>query len=338
MGHFLSTVALALVAGLGLTGPSKAEEPSKPGRSIRVQGKHFVDTAGRPVVFRGLCFSDPDKLEKDGQWNARYFDEARAWGANIVRFAIHPRSWRERGPEGYLELVDRGVEWARERDLAVILDWHSIGNLRTELFQHPRYDTTQKETFSFWKTVSAHYAGDPTVVFYELYNEPTTFQGRLGRLSWPQWKALVEEVIGIVRAHDPTSIVLVGGRDWAYELREVMADPIDAPAVGYVSHPYPQKSEQPWEVQWENDWGHVADRYPVFVTEFGFERGGHVPTDGTPAYGRAIVDYMEKKGISWTAWCFDMDWTPTLIEDRDFTPTEQGAFFRAELLDQRGGE
>ena len=43
----------------------------------------------------------------------------------------------------------------------------------------------------------------------------------------------------------------------------------------------------------------------------------------------AILAYFEKKGISWTAWCFDPDWPPQLISDWDYTPTQQGAFFKA---------
>lgn len=324
-------LSLALLAGLGLSSPARAVEPIEHGRSIRVAGNHFVDADGRTIVFRGVSFSDPDKLEKSGHWNVRVFDEAKAWGANIVRLPIHPAGWRERGPEGYLALVDEGVAWARERNLKVILDWHTIGNLRTGLFQHPMYDTSPRETFEFWRRVSGRYADDPTVVFYELYNEPTTFQGRLGRLSWPQLVELYDEMIGIIRAHDPSSIVLVAGRDWAYELGDVLAEPIAAPNVAYVSHPYPQKRSRPWEPKWDEDWGQVAERYPVFVTEFGFAPGGDVPTNGTRDYGRAIVDYMASKGLSWTAWCFDPDWAPTLIRDWDFTPTEEGAFFRAVL-------
>jgi hypothetical protein len=40
------------------------------------------------------------------------------------------------------------------------------------------------------------------------------------------------------------------------------------------------------------------------------------------------MEYMKDRGISWTAWCFDPDWSPTMISDWDFTPTEQGAFFK----------
>ena len=322
---------LVLLVASGAALPGAAANAPTPGRAIRVQGNQFVDASGHPLVFRGMAISDPDKLEKGGHWNRRLFEEMRDWGANIVRIPVHPVSWRARGRERYLELLDQGVAWARETGLFVMVDWHVIGNLRTELMQDPMYDTTRKETFEFWRTVSQHYRNHPVVVLYGLFNEPTDSQGRLGRLTWAGWKPLLEEMVGIARANDPSSVVVVAGLDWAYELRDVLANPLDAPAVAYASHPYPQKREEPWEAKWEADWGHVAARYPVFVTELGFDRRGGVPFVGTSHYGRAIVGYMEKKGMSWAAWCFDVDWAPTLIKDWSFTPTEEGALFRAAM-------
>jgi aryl-phospho-beta-D-glucosidase BglC (GH1 family) len=322
---------LALAALLASAIPSAAAEAPRPVRPIRVEGNQFVDTTGRPVVFRGVALSDPDKLQKDGQWTRRIFDEVKAWGANIVRLPVHPLAWRARGEERYLALLDEGVRWAREAGLYVLLDWHVIGNLGTELMQDRMYDTTRKETLQFWRAASSHYRDDPTVVLYELFNEPTDYNGRLGRITWAQWKPMLEEMIGVIRANDPSSLVVVAGLDWAYELRQVTASPIDAPAVAYASHPYPQKRPEPWEPKWEADWGHVAAKYPVFVTEFGFSRDGSEPFVGTPRYGRAILDYMAKRNISWAAWCFDTSWVPTLIRDWQYTPTEQGALFKAAL-------
>ncbi len=322
---------LALAALLASAIPSAAAEAPRPARPIRVEGNHFVDTSGRLVVFRGVALSDPDKLQKDGQWTRRIFDEVKSWGANIVRLPVHPLAWRSRGEERYLALLDEGVRWAREAGLYVLLDWHVIGNLGTELMQDRMYDTTRKETLQFWRAASSHYRDDPTVVLYELFNEPTDYNGRLGRLTWAQWKPMLEEMIGVIRANDPSSLVVVAGLDWAYELRQVTASPIDAPAVAYASHPYPQKRPEPWEPKWEADWGHVAAKYPVFVTEFGFSRNGSEPFVGTTRYGRAILDYMAKRNISWAAWCFDTSWVPTLIRDWQYTPTEQGALFKAAL-------
>ena len=336
MRRSFPAVGLALLAGLAPTIPAAAEDPAKPARSIRVQGNQFVDADGETVVFRGLCFPDPDKLEKASQWNARYFDEAKAWGANIVRFAVHPRAWRERGRDGYLALVDQGVEWARERDLAVILDWHSIGNPLSGMYQHPMYDTTGLETRAFWRAISHRYRGIPTVAFYEIYNEPTRYNGTLGYAAWDDWKTFNEEVISIIYAHDTNVVPLVAGFDWAYELRSVSDSPIDAEGIGYVSHPYPMKVKPPYEEKWERDFGYVANTYPVFVTEFGFTRAenpdAHIPVVADEEYPEAIISYFDKKGISWAAWCFDPNWGPLLISDWEYTPTESGAFFRSKML------
>ena len=57
---------------------------------ISVKGNKFVTVDGKPIVFRGLDTSDPNKLVKDGHWNKEYFQEMKSWGANIARFPVHP--------------------------------------------------------------------------------------------------------------------------------------------------------------------------------------------------------------------------------------------------------
>ncbi len=64
---------------------------------ISVKGNKFVTADGRPIIFRGLDTSDPNKLVKDGHWNKEYFQEMKNWGANITRFPVHPVAWREQG-------------------------------------------------------------------------------------------------------------------------------------------------------------------------------------------------------------------------------------------------
>ncbi|KPK62961.1 MAG: glycoside hydrolase, partial [Gemmatimonas sp. SG8_38_2] len=249
---------------------------------IRVDGNRLATSEGEIVMLRGFSFSDPDKLERDGQWNRSLFEEARTrWNANIVRLPVHPAAWRERGESAYLALLDDGLRWAEQNSLYVIIDWHTIGNLRTELFQAPMYNTTKTETLRFWKSIAARYGDRPVVAFYELFNEPTRFNGTLGRISWEDFKGYMEEIIYVIRAHGAQGIPLAAGFNWAYDLKEPAANPIDAPGVAYVTHPYPQKRPQPWEEQWQTDWGFMAARYPVMATEFGFMSadgpGAHVP-------------------------------------------------------------
>jgi hypothetical protein len=303
--------------------------------AISVQGKNFVNSKGETILFKGLCFSDPDKLEKNGQWNRRYFEEAKNWGSNVVRFAVHPPRLNERGWENYFKLMDSGVEWATELGMYVIIDWHSIGNLNTEKWFLPIYVTSWNETVKFWKETAKRYKGNNTVAFYELYNEPTSQGGKLGELNWATWRPTLEKLIDEINAIDKGKVHLVAGMDWGYFLDEVIANPVNRKNVGYVTHPYPQKREQPWEPKWEKDFGHVADKYPVMATEFGFmgadERGAHIPCIADENYGNAILNYFSKKGISYTIWCFDPNWPPTLITDWNFTPSRQGKFFKERM-------
>jgi hypothetical protein len=309
---------------------------------ISVRGNHFVTADSKPIIFKGLDTSDPDKLERNGQWNKDYFAVAKSWGANIVRFPVHPAAWRIRGKDNYIKLLDQGVSWARELGLYVIIDWHSMGNLRAELFPpgyselYPSalYNTTKKETLDFWSTMARHYAGNSTVAFFELFNEPA-LGGKLGDCTWTQWKEMMEEVIATIRSNGGTAVPLVAGFNYGYDLTPVANAPIKAEGIGYVSHPYPMKRKQPWEPQWTKDWGFAADTYPVFATEVGFcaadDKKAHIPVIGDESYGEALTSYCDKRGISYSVWCFDPHWGPTLIEDWSFTPTRQGKYFKKAL-------
>ncbi len=302
---------------------------------LSVDGKNIVTENGEIIRLKGVSFSDPDKLENDGQWNSRYFREARNWGCNIVRFAVHPTRLNNRGWDNYFELMDKGIKWAEELGMYVIIDWHSIGNLNTEKWFRDIYLTSWDETVRFWERVARRYKGNPTVAIYELYNEPTSQSGELGELSWDTWRPTLEKLIDEIHKIDDEKIALVAGMNWGYFLDEVNKNPVDRKNVAYCTHPYPQKRKKPWESKWEADWGHVADKYPVIATEFGFmgpdEPGAHIPCIADESYGKAIMDYFDKKGISYTLWCFDPDWPPTLITDWDFTPSRQGKYFKQHL-------
>lgn len=310
--------------------------------TIRIDGNLFVDEQGETFVFRGVSIADPSKLLTDGRWDRRIFEEVRAWGANTVRLPVHPSAWRYRGEGRYLELIDDAVRWSNELGMYLIIDWHSIGYLPTELYQHDMYKTTRQETLEFWRDIAFRYQGVPTVAVYELFNEPTTQGNTLGRRDWGEWKAHNEYLIDMIRARDDEVIPLVAGFNWAYDLRPVREAPIDRDGVAYAAHPYPQKakpevsSKANFFALWDDVWGFVAADYPMILTEIGWVRedgyGAHVPVINDGSYGPMIAEYMQQKGLSWTAWVFDPDWSPVLIEDWDFTPSEQGAFFRDLML------
>lgn len=294
---------------------------------ISVKGNRFVDPQGKAVLFRGVNIADPDKLENQGHWNKEFFVKVKETGATLVRIPVHPVAWRERGPKAYLALLDQAVEWCTELGMYVDVDWHSIGNLKAGLFQDPMYETGLPETFQFWRTIAAHYAGNNTVAFYELFNEPTLYRGQLGAMSWDEWKKINEDMITVIRAFDTETVPLVAGLDWAYDLTPLLINPVSAEGIGYVTHPYPHKRSKPWEPKWEENFGFAAGQYPIIATEIGFTMGKEGMAENGE-YGNAIVNYLEAKNISWLAWVYDAQWTPTMIRSFDtFELTESGKFF-----------
>ena len=49
------------------------------------------------------------------------------------------------------------------------------------------------------------------------------------------------------------------------------------------------------------------------------------------AFGPAIIKYLEGKGISWTVWCFDPEWGPTLISNWEYKLNASGEFAKAAM-------
>ena len=294
---------------------------------ISVKGNRFVDPTGTPMLFRGVNIADPDKVDSEGHWNRELFEKVKASGANVVRIPVHPVAWRGRGPKEYLALLDQAVEWSTDLGMYVDIDWHSIGNLKEGVFESPIYETSLPETLNFWRTIAAHYKGNHTVAFFELFNEPSVSSGRFGTMTWEEWRDINEEMINIIRAYNKDTIPLVAGLDWAYDLSGVRTSPIRAENIGYVAHPYPNKRTQPWPPKWEEDFGFAASKYPMIATEIGFDTNTGAQYSGVGDYGHQITSYLESRGISWTAWCFDPTWGPRMLKSWNYELTDAGQLF-----------
>lgn len=321
---------------------------------ISVKGNRFFDSQGVEFQFRGVSIADPYKLDFQGHWNQALFEELQRWGVNSVRLPIHPLAWRNKGAKWYFDRIDEAVVWANALDMYLVIDWHSIGNLEAEMFQHPMYVTSRVETFNFWKGIAHRYLNVPTIAVYELFNEPTdnfvgAGAGSLGKAPWANWRDIQEDLIDLVYIYDKSAIPLIAGFNWAYDLSEIADNPIRREGIAYAIHPYPQKVKPDKNTQtsyfelWQQQWGYVADNYPMIATELGWakedEYGAHVPViNNDGSYGPNIVTFMEDRHISWMVWNFDPEWGPTMIKDWDFTPTSQGRFFKEVMLNARDGQ
>ena len=152
---------------------------------VTVKGNQFVTAEGNPIVFRGLNASGPGKKSGEHQWNKRYFESVRSWGATIMRFPGAPlRMWRGPRARG-IPQASRSGHWLGQGIGAVQSSsiGTASGELAEEKYHRGEYQTTRAETNQFWRTMARHYSGNNTVAFFELFNEPA-LGTKLGDCPW----------------------------------------------------------------------------------------------------------------------------------------------------------
>lgn len=287
---------------------------------------------GATVQLRGVMVPDPAVLAADGRFEHQLTRDIAATGATVVRVPVHPGRWNDDGD--YLwRYLDPIVRWAGEEHLYVIIDWHVIGDVTTatsptdpELYV-PDLDTTRE----FWTAVATHFADTPHVLF-EIVNEPAG-------ISADDWRDVADELTDLIREQGATQPVVVGGTEWARDLSWLADGGVDDPDVVYATHIYPGHARA-W---WESWFGGVADRYPLLLTEWGFQ-DGEAAADGpaylagnAAGYARPLLDALEQEGAAgWVACWWDDEWDPQMFHPADDgdelgDPTTWGAFVLAEL-------
>jgi aryl-phospho-beta-D-glucosidase BglC (GH1 family) len=222
----------------------------------------------------------------------------------------------------------------RKYGVYILLEWHAIGNPITGQTDLPEwggqppyhgnpYNPSMNLAVDFWHTVADRYKSDSWVI-YSIFNEPS-------HITWREWRPAAEQLVDVIRSHNPKALVLISGINWAYDLRGVERNPVMRDNVVYEVHPYVMKSV--WDGPWEQWFGFLADKYPIFAGEWGFEPGfSSDPNINATAenYGRPLLTYMASKGMSWTAWCWSAYWAPRMLASL-YVPTDFGELVKDTL-------
>lgn len=310
------------------TGASQTP-PTTPG-GYYVDGNAIYDEQDQRHVFRGVARPSLEWNNMGEGLNPQDYQFMAGWGANVVRIALNQGFWLEGSvayAPGYPERIDQQIEWAHAAGMDVILDlhWSDRGDFGVTPEQQRMADA---HSLLFWEQVATRYQDDGRVLF-ELYNEPHD-------IPWQVWRdggdsgdgftavgmqALYDEV----RATGADNIVIVGGVDFAYDLKGVPGTPLAGYNIAYATHPYDFPNKAPSE--WDADWGFLTDTHPVIVTEFGSFACG-------AGYASELIAYAASRQLSWTAWAWYPGGCefPSLITDWAATPSEVGLVVRDALM------
>ena len=343
----------SVLAGTGLCDSSPEGQTAPP--PLHVAGNHLEDGSGHVVRLQGVNIPSLEWDPAGDHFHASLDQALEVWHANSIRIPLTQDLWfgyfkgaraADNG-QAYREQLDGIVQKIAEKHAYVVLDlhWSNGGQWGKNVGQHAMPDDN---SVLFWKDVAARYANHPAVLF-DLYNEPHD-------VTWDVWQKGgeidernddparglhltyhspgMQALLNTVRATGARNVVVVGGLDWAYDLRGILdghaLSDNQGNGVMYATHLYP------WKKDWSANVTPLIARYPVFVGEVGTKpwKPGEPAHENvyTKTWAPEVISYIQQHQLSWTAWSFHPGANPCLIQDWNYTPTPYWGAYVLEAL------
>ena len=231
------------------------------------------------------------------------------WGADFLRTSVYVQEdGYETDPEFFRGLIDTLVQGCADRGIYCLVDWHQLEpgdpNFNLELAKE------------FFEHVSKSH-GQRGNVIYEICNEPSG-------VEWSTIKRYAEQVIPIIRANDPESVIIVGTPRWASNPQDVIGNELEFDNILYTLHFYAADHGQEYRQHLETT---LDAGLGVFVTEFDTqEASGDGPNDFGSS--QTWLDLLAERKVSWSNWNFSDD-------ERSGAVWEQGSCRRAAYTDDQ---
>lgn len=231
-------------------------------------------------------------------------------GCNTLRVPLHYRYFLEEHGEGF-RLLDRLIEWCRASRVHLILDLHCApgGQTGTNIDDSLGYpwlfesSTAQAQLVAVWEAIARHYSDEPTILGYDLLNEPLPAFIGLEKYK-PLFEPLQRRVFEAVRAIDRNHVVFLTGVNWGSDFKVLRAPP--GPNVAYTFHKYWMTPNQAAI----REYVEFRDRYqvPIWCGETG---------ENNDAWVAEFRQLLEANGVGWTFWPYKkMESTAGLVRFR----------------------
>jgi endoglucanase len=241
-------------------------------------------------------------------------DLLQSTGMNSVRVPIHYKFFTPGNDEG-LDLLDRVVSWAKADGMYVVIDMHMAPGGQTgtnidDSYGYPwLYDSPadQQELIAIWRRIADHYHDEPTVLGYDLLNEPIPHYPQLQKYN-SQLEPLYKRIAAAIREVDTHHVLILGGARWDTDFT-VFGPPFDK-NVMYQFHLY--RFGKRWKE--EDVAGDIAqyikfrDTYahaPIWLGESG---------ENNDDWVRGFRMLLEKNHIGWCFWPYKkVDATSSIV-------------------------
>jgi len=182
---------------------------------VKTYGSKFV-LKGKEIVFRGA-----------GQWpgagwNSNTYQKLASVGFNSVRLYIDARNSTIENPGNVtpsFSTIDNQIALAKENNMTIILNVHfSPGSTSISDRNFFIYTDYQERLANFWRTIAERYKDEPTIVGYDLINEPTVrlnpgATSNYNCIGTPylsyfeHYREIIQNVVNAIREVDNTHII-----------------------------------------------------------------------------------------------------------------------------------
>lgn len=298
---------------------------------LRTEGNKILNSKGQQVILKGVNIADPEILDLK-TWE-RPNVSARSvaslatdqYFAEVIRLPIHPGSAAYPN-EGFFSATNGHETYFKNHILPLVNDLTSKGiYVIIDLHYVSDYANLYPKVKEFWTFMAPKFADNPKVI-YEIFNEP------INPNDWTTWKnTIAQPATNLIRSFAPHNLIFIGGPYWSSNMAGAATNPVSGTNLVYIGHVYSNQTPAMWEARYAN----LASKYPLFISEWGFESGG--TEGGDINYGKAFESWMRTRNLGWTAWCFDTRWGPRMFNS-DWTLKDgnggQGAFIRDLLQEE----
>jgi endoglucanase len=266
-------------------------------------------TANSPRLIYGVVnelVGEPAAHRFWQSYRANYVTEAdikfiKQSGFNSVRVPFNYRLFvTEDKPTGLAgpgyELLDHVIGWCKQAGLYVILDMHAAPGGQTgdnidDSWGYPflfESAESQELTIKIWQKLAARYKDEPTVLGYDLLNEPIPHFFDTAYFN-PKLEPLYRRIVAGIRVVDRNHVIFLGGAQWDTNFK-VFGPPFDD-KLAYTFHKY-WMDVKPEAIQ---EYVDFSQRYnvPIWLGESG---------ENTDEWIASFRTLLEQNRIGWCFW------------------------------------
>ena len=236
------------------------------------------------------------------QWRANYITQADVHlihqaGFNSIRLPMHWSLFTSDDAEGF-RLLDNLVAWCRAENIYLILDMHAApgGQTGTNIDDSGGYPwlytdaASQQQLIDIWQRIARRYRNQPTILGYDLLNEPIPTYPSLRYLN-PLLEPLYKRVSAAIRQVDKHHVLILGGAQWDNNF-DVFGPPFDSNVI-YQWHKY--KVDDAGEDKIIKTYVDFRAKYqvPIWLGESG---------ENSDEWIAAFRTRLERADIGWAFW------------------------------------